>query len=92
VSSSPHSLSIDVLTSPTTSIGTLFVSSSNGEFFVPSLKETNRNEYGIVDYEGLVGLEGVAMANVVTNGEEVVAGGEGKKLRTVITYDDGAFG
>ena len=54
-----------------------------------ALADTNRNEYGIVDYETLVGLEGVGIANVVANREEVVGWNEEKKLKTVITYDDG---
>lgn len=35
------------------------------------------------------GLEGVGLANVVRNREEVVGWGEEKKLQTLMTYDDG---
>jgi hypothetical protein len=77
------------LTSPSANIGTLFVSSAEGTYFVEALADTNRNEYGIVDYETLVGLEGVGIANVAANREEVVGWNEEKKLKTVITYDDG---
>lgn len=34
-------------------------------------------------------LQGVGIANVVSNREQVVGWGEEKKLRSVITYDDG---
>lgn len=80
---------MDILTSPSANIGTLFVSSSEGTYFVESLPDTNRNEYGIVDYEQLVGMEGIGIANVVANREQVVGWGETKKLKSVITYDDG---
>lgn len=83
-------MAVDVLTEPGSNIGTLFVSSAEGEFFVQALTDTNRNEYGIVDFEGLTGLEGVALANVVANKEEVVNWGEAKKLKSMMTYDDGA--
>lgn len=33
--------------------------------------------------------QGVGIANVVSNREQVVGWGEEKKLRSVITYDDG---
>ena len=89
VESSTHSVAVDILTSPSANIGTLFVSSAEGTYFVEALADTNRNEYGIVDYETLVGLEGVGIANVVANREEVVGWNEDKKLKTVITYDDG---
>jgi hypothetical protein len=89
VESTTHSVAVDILTSPSANIGTLFVSSAEGTYFVQALADTNRNEYGIVDFETLVGLEGVGIANVVSNREEVVGWNEEKKLKSVITYDDG---
>ncbi|ODN82335.1 signal sequence binding protein [Cryptococcus wingfieldii CBS 7118] len=90
VESTTHSIAVDILTSPSANIGTLFVSSGEGTYFVEALADTNRNEYGIVDFEGLVGLEGVGIANVVANREEVVGWGEPKKIKSKITYDDGS--
>ncbi|ORY35539.1 hypothetical protein BCR39DRAFT_567933 [Naematelia encephala] len=90
VESTTHSIAVDILTSPSANIGTLFVSSGEGTYFVQALADTNRNEYGIVDFEQLVGLEGIGIANVVANREEVVGWGETKKLKSVITYDDGS--
>ncbi|KAK4688992.1 hypothetical protein P7C73_g1101, partial [Tremellales sp. Uapishka_1] len=90
VESTTHSIAVDILTSPSANIGTLFVSSSEGTYFVEALADTNRNEQGIVDFEQLVGLEGVGIANIVSNREEVVGWGEAKKIKSVITYDDGS--
>ncbi|WWC63338.1 uncharacterized protein I303_105938 [Kwoniella dejecticola CBS 10117] len=90
VESTTHSIAVDILTSPSANIGTLFVSSSEGTYFVEALPDTNRNDYGIVDFEQLIGLEGVGIANVVSNREEVVGWGESKKIKSKITYDDGS--
>ena len=91
VESTTHSLAIDVLLQATSTIGTLFVSNSNGTFFVQSLKDTNRNEDGYVDYEDIYGVEGVALANVVANAQDVEGMNVPKKLKTMITFDDGPF-
>ncbi|KAL6301716.1 hypothetical protein BKA93DRAFT_738184 [Sparassis latifolia] len=89
VESTTHSLAVDVLLQDQSTIGTLFVSNSNGTFFVESLKDTNRNEMGFVDYENLYGIEGVGLANIVSNAEEVEGRNTPKRLRTKITFDDG---
>jgi hypothetical protein len=67
VESSAHSIAVDVLTSPSANIGTLFVSSGEGTYFVEALPDTNRNENGIVDYESLIGLE-VSFINDIADG------------------------
>ncbi|PFH50972.1 hypothetical protein AMATHDRAFT_60180 [Amanita thiersii Skay4041] len=90
VESTTHSLAVDVVLQDLSTIGTLFVSNSNGTFFVESLKDTNRNEYGFVDYERIYGVEGVGLANVVSNAQEVEGRGVDKELRTAITFDDGS--
>ncbi|KAH9832479.1 Oligoxyloglucan reducing end-specific cellobiohydrolase [Rhodofomes roseus] len=90
VESTTHSLAVDVmLQDMTTTIGTLFVSNSNGTFFVESLKDTNRNEMGYVDFENLYGIEGVGLANIVSNAGEVEGRRAQKQLQTRITFDDG---
>ena len=48
VESTTHSLAVDVLLQDMSSIGTLFVSNSNGTYFVESLADTNRNSAGYV--------------------------------------------
>lgn len=89
VESTTHSLAVDVLLHAKAAVGTLFVSNSNGTFFVESLKDTNRNEYGFADFENLYGIEGVGIANIVSNARDVETGGATKKLRSKITFDDG---
>lgn len=91
VESTTHSLAVDVLLQDASAVGTLFVSNSNGTFFVESLKDTNRNEMGFVDYENLYGVEGVGIANVVGNAQDVEGRGADKQLKTVMTFDDGAL-
>jgi hypothetical protein len=91
VESTKHSMAIDVLVHPTAAVGDLFVSNSNGTEFTISLQDTNRNQRGIVDYENLIGLEGIGIANVVRNREEVVGWGKEKEIRSKITYNEGGF-
>ncbi|KAJ7089709.1 vacuolar protein sorting/targeting protein 10 [Mycena belliarum] len=90
VESTTHSLAVDVVLQDQGTIGTLFVSNSNGTFFVESLKDTNRNEMGFVDYERIYGIEGIGLANVVSNAGEVEGRGAPKQLKSVITFDDGS--
>lgn len=88
VESTPHSILVDVNSSPNSITGTLFTSNSNGTYFVKSIEGTNRNKNGIVDFEKLVGVEGVAVVNIVRNIAEAERGEE-KQLETKITFDDG---
>lgn len=69
--------------------GVIFTSNSNGTYFGLSLDNVNRNGQGIVDFEKMQGIEGIALANQVINTKEVNAGNP-KKLKTMITFDDGA--
>lgn len=89
VESTTHSLAVDVLSHSASAVGTLFVSNSNGTYFVESLKNTNRNNAGYVDFEDIVGVDGVGLANVVANADEVDGRKAEKKIRSVITFDDG---
>ena len=89
VESTTHSLAVDVLDHSQSPIGTMFVSNSNGTFFVESLKDTNRNEMGYVDFETIYGVEGVGIANVVRNAQEVDSRRAPKQLQSRITFDDG---
>ena len=91
VESTMHSLAVDVVLHEMAATGTLFMSNSNGTFFVESLKDTNRNEMGFVDYERIYGVEGVGLANVVMNPVDVESRGAEKRLKTYITFDDGGF-
>jgi hypothetical protein len=89
VESTTHSLAVDVVLSDSGTVGTLFVSNSNGTFFVESLKDTNRNAVGYIDFETLYGIEGVGLANIVTNAQDVDGRNADKQLKTLVTFDDG---
>ena len=89
VESTTHSLAVDVVLSDTGAVGTLFVSNSNGTFFVESLKDTNRNTEGYIDFETLYGIEGVGLANIVANAQDMEGRRTDKQLKTFITFDDG---
>ncbi|KAL8916326.1 MAG: hypothetical protein Q9208_008593 [Pyrenodesmia sp. 3 TL-2023] len=69
--------------------GSIIKSNSNGTSYVLSLNSVNRNTPGYVDFEKMLGLEGVALVNIVANVEEAEKG-SGKKLKTMITHNDGA--
>ncbi|KAG6840198.1 vacuolar protein sorting/targeting protein PEP1 [Blastosporella zonata] len=90
VESTTYSLAVDVVLQDRATIGTLFMSNSNGTFFVESLKDTNRNEFGYVDYERMYGVDGIGLANVVANAKDVEGRGSPKQVKTVITFDDGS--
>ncbi|KAF2459950.1 glycosyl hydrolase [Lineolata rhizophorae] len=69
--------------------GGIVKSNSNGTSYVLSIPDINRNGAGYVDFEKMLGLEGVAVVNVIANREEVDNGAP-KRLRTKITHNDGA--
>ena len=91
LNSSTHSVFLHVTVHDTKDheYGSLLKSNSNGTSYVLSLSGVNRNTEGYADFERLQGLEGVIMVNVVENIEEV-KGGEEKRLKTLITHNDGA--
>jgi hypothetical protein len=69
--------------------GNLLKSNSNGTYFGTSLENVNRNEYGFVDFEKMVGLDGIALVNIVSNAEQAVVSGK-KALQSRITHNDGS--
>lgn len=73
---------------PQSAWGNLFKSNSNGTNFAFSLEYANRNERGYVDFEKMIGLEGIALMNIVSNPTEAAVTGA-KKLQSRITYNDG---
>ncbi|KAN0063715.1 vacuolar protein sorting/targeting protein PEP1 [Thecaphora frezii] len=68
--------------------GTLLKSNSNGTYFSQSLEFVNRNAKGFVDFEKMLGLDGVAMTNAVANPDDAAVSGR-KDLVTKITHNDG---
>ncbi|PWY66346.1 vacuolar protein sorting/targeting protein 10 [Aspergillus heteromorphus CBS 117.55] len=86
--STNYSLQVDVLTSPSSSMGVLFTSNSNGTFFSRNIEHTNRDMEGTVDFEKIAGIQGIVMVNTVKNPKEVESGSE-KKVISKISFDDG---
>ncbi|CCF57276.1 hypothetical protein KAFR_0C02830 [Kazachstania africana CBS 2517] len=70
--------------------GDLLKSNSNGTSFVTLQKGVNRDLYGRVDFEKIQGLEGIILINSVDNAENLVDTKQEKKLKTKITFNDGA--
>jgi len=68
--------------------GSLFKSNSNGTYYGLSIEHVNRNGRGYVDFEKMVGLDGIVLANVVANADQVEVTGR-KKIQTRITHNDG---
>ena len=89
--SSTHAVFLHVTVNPTEDheYGAIIKSNSNGTSYVFTLGAVNRDTDGYVDFEKMQGLEGVAMVNVVANKDET-NGGEKKKLKSMITHNDGA--
>ena len=69
--------------------GSIIKSNSNGTSYVLSINGVNRDESGYVDFEKMLGLQGVALVNVVDNIDQVEAG-QPKQLKSMITHNDGA--
>ncbi|KAJ2358042.1 vacuolar protein sorting/targeting protein PEP1 [Coemansia sp. RSA 2618] len=69
--------------------GTIYASNSNGTYYRRALEHVNRDEAGLVDFERVRALEGVALANIVANPDKA-RNGEPKRLRSLVTVDGGA--
>jgi hypothetical protein len=68
--------------------GDILKSNWNGTYFGSSIGNVNRNERGFVDFEKMIGLDGIAIVNVVSNPEAAAVTGT-KELQTRITHNDG---
>ncbi|ODQ78711.1 hypothetical protein BABINDRAFT_8955 [Babjeviella inositovora NRRL Y-12698] len=68
--------------------GTLLKLNSNGTSYVVAARDVNRDALGYVDYERIQSLEGISVLNTVVN-PKGITGKDGKKIKTVITYNDG---
>lgn len=68
--------------------GSILKSNSNGTFYGVSVEQVNRNKEGFVDFEKMIGLDGIALINIVANAEDVGITSH-KKLQTRITHNDG---
>ncbi|KAJ2700015.1 vacuolar protein sorting/targeting protein PEP1, partial [Coemansia sp. IMI 203386] len=94
--SSAHAVFVDVITSSNSVVGTLLRSNSNGTYYTQSLEHTHRSHNGLVDIERVHGVEGVVVANQVSNWEKIGHGldsivhREKLELKTRISFNDGA--
>jgi hypothetical protein len=68
--------------------GDLLKSNWNGTYFGSSMPNVNRDHRGYVDFEKMIGLDGIAIINVVSNPESAAVTGT-KELQTRITHNDG---
>jgi Sortilin, neurotensin receptor 3,/Sortilin, neurotensin receptor 3, C-terminal len=89
--STNYSIQVDVLSSrPMSAMGSLFTSNSNGTYFTRNLEHTNRNIAGLVDFEKISNIQGIILANTVSNWPEVEqSAARGKKIKSQISFDDG---
>lgn len=83
-----HSLQVDVLTSKSSEMGVLFTSNSNGTYFTRNLEHTNRKKTR-VDFQRIVGIEGIMLVNTVKNSDDVSSGLQEKQVVSKVTFDDG---
>lgn len=68
--------------------GNLLKSNWNGTYFGASIMNVNRDQRGFVDFEKMIGLDGIALINVVSNPDTAAVTGV-KELQTRITHNDG---
>lgn len=61
-------------------------SNSNGTYYGLSLEHVNRNTAGYVDFEKMIGLDGIAICNLVANPNDIAGR---KRLVSRITHNDG---
>lgn len=92
--STPYSIQVDVLSGHATNpMGTLFTSNSNGTYFTKGLEHTNRAPTGAVDFEKVEGIQGILLANIVDNYEQLDSSvNAAKKVVSRISFDDGKMG
>ena len=88
--STNYSLEVDVMTTGMeAAMGVLLTSNSNGTFFTKNIEHTNRSPQGYVDFEKIQNIQGIMLANVVDNWEEVEKSRKSKMVSSRISFDDG---
>ncbi|KAI1770918.1 Oligoxyloglucan reducing end-specific cellobiohydrolase [Hypoxylon cercidicola] len=87
--SSTHAINLFVETSEEKNrpFGSILKSNSNGTSYVLSIGGVNCDESFYVDFEKMLGLEGVVLVNTVEN---INSDSEPKRLQTKISHNDGA--
>jgi photosystem II stability/assembly factor-like uncharacterized protein len=87
--STNYSIQVDVMSSKYVSMGSLYTSNSDGQYFTKNVEHTNRNADGFVDFEKIANIQGVVLVNIVDNAKAVEERGAHKKLKSRISFDDG---
>lgn len=87
--STNYSIQVDVMTSKYITMGNLYTSNSEGNYFTKNVEHTNRNQDGYVDFEKIANIQGVVLVNTVDNWEAYGKSGQTKKLKSRISFDDG---
>ncbi|KAI9847205.1 MAG: vacuolar protein sorting/targeting protein PEP1 [Sclerophora amabilis] len=89
--STKYSMQLDVQNGrPSSGLGSLFTSNSNGTYFQLNIEHTNRNIKGLVDFEKVTGVQGIVLINTVKNWKEVEStNAHEKEIVTQISFDDG---
>lgn len=88
--STNYSIQVDVKPSKRSEMGVLFTSNSNGTYFTRNIEHTNRNDYGLVDFEKITDIQGIVLVNTVANWEEVEKSWFADKVvKSSISFDDG---
>ncbi|CAJ0872512.1 7336_t:CDS:10 [Entrophospora sp. SA101] len=84
-------LVVDVLSDESTTVGTLFSSNSDGNYFINRLNHTNRNKDGSVDFEKVQSVGGIFLVNVVGNYKDVNRDSFiAKQVKSMISFEDGS--
>ena len=68
--------------------GVIMKSNGNGTYFGVSMDYVNRNDRGYVDFEKMIGLDGIAVINVVSNPTTAPLSRR-KEIQSRITHNDG---
>lgn len=69
--------------------GSIFKSNSNGTYYNVALEYVNRDGRGYTDFEKMIGLDGIAVVNIVANPDDAAVSGK-KELQSRITHNDGS--
>lgn len=73
-------------------MGVMYSSNFKGNYFIENVEYINCNKYGYVDFEKIVGIQGVYFVNKVKNWEEVEKKvGVDKEIYLEIIFDDGCI-
>lgn len=68
--------------------GNLLKSNWNGTYYGLSIDNVNRDDRGYVDFEKMIGLDGIVLINIVSNPADAANSGR-KLLQSRITHNDG---